>query len=31
MDTTKQKTHGDYKNTATISQALKGVMLAGKN
>jgi len=31
MDTTKQKTHGDYKNTATISQALKGVMSAGKN
>ena len=31
MDTTKQKTHGDYKNTANISQALKGVMAAGKN
>ena len=31
MDTTKQKTHGDYKNTANISQALKGVMATGKN
>ena len=31
MDTTKQKTHGDFKNTANISQALKGVMATGKN
>jgi hypothetical protein len=31
MDTTKQKTHGDYKDTAEISQNLKSVMSTGKN
>jgi len=31
MDTTKQKTHGNYRDTANISQALKGVMSVGKN
>jgi len=31
MDTTKQKTHGDYKNTANISQSLKNVMSGGEN
>jgi hypothetical protein len=31
MDTTKQKTHGNYRDTANISQALKGVMSIGKN
>jgi hypothetical protein len=31
MDTTKQKTHGDYKNTAEISQNMKSVMACGKN
>lgn len=31
MDMTKLKTHGDYKNTAAISQSLKTVMISGKN
>jgi len=31
MDTTKQKTHGNYRDTANISQTLKGVMATGKN
>lgn len=31
MDTTKVKTHGDFKNTAETSQNIKSVMMAGKN
>ena len=31
MDTTKIKTHGDFRNTADTSQNIKAVMMAGKN
>jgi len=31
MDTTKQKTHGNYKDTAETSQNLKSVMASSKN
>jgi len=31
MDTTKEKTHGNYRDTASISQGLKAVMASGKN
>ena len=31
MDTKKEKTHGNYKDTAEMSQSLKGVMMVSKN
>jgi hypothetical protein len=31
MDTTKQKTHGNYRDTANISQNMKSVMSTGRN
>ena len=31
MDTTKEKTHGIYRDTSAISQGLKSVMATGKN